>query len=88
MDLDKLQEAMADQKTGELFANRKKVLEAIGKQEGLLSKLRADLAEVEAQITDALGANEQPAAERKQMTCSHCGAKGHNKKGCPQLKEG
>jgi len=87
MDLDKLQQALADPETAELFAKRKEALEAIEVQERELQLGREGLAEIEAAITERLGVSATTTNGKKQMTCSRCGEKGHNKKGCLKLKE-
>lgn len=84
MNLDALQKALADPDTASLFKRRSDAAEAIEGHKLQLSVAQATLADIEAQIATRLGIEVE--SPKRQMTCSKCGQKGHNAKGCPDAR--
>ena len=77
----------------ELIGERLMRKDALDAELARIFQLNAELVSerdtIDDELVELLGIKAEPATngERKQRTCSQCGEKGHNKKGCPQLKE-
>jgi hypothetical protein len=77
-----MQEMLASPELGKLFEQRTKFLADIAEGEQVVAAARKFLAEVEAEIAEKLGVNNETPRSRV-MTCSICEKPGHTKRTCP-----
>jgi recombinational DNA repair protein (RecF pathway) len=74
----------------ELMKERDAIVAAMTEHHAKLAELAAECSRIDGEMRELTGmvvVVTTDNGDRKQMTCSHCKEKGHNKKGCPQLKE-
>jgi len=74
MDFDKLAEAWNDKELPKLFTKRNELRVKIGELDTQRAEIVAEMASVEAKITEAVGATPQPAetGKREAQKCSDC----------------